>query len=550
MKNTSLSKWLENGQRVDSENDALYKIASMLEHEESPTRVSRDELFNFLQNKAGIILVPKLKEIINYTFDKIDQGKIVRIIIKGPRGGGKTYGIASCIEFPLWYWYDFDCVNMGGSSSQAKKAYKAIQLLLEIPEVKKQVKNTIQAETVKHNGTWINVLSTSSKQVRSPHPGNKFKGGFLFIDEECEIQDQTLVDAAKPIVNSANPSIIIRSSTQHKVGDTFEDCWNNAKKLGYKTFESDIFDACVTCKRNCKVSIDDDPENGCHDAIRKDTYDRNGEVAREGYCKGKAHHDGVIYDIDVDGKFTEKYVKEHDWHGNEGWVSIEEIFQGFLESDKETFEVEWMGRSKSRKGKVYDPLTLDEAENKTSILLKRNSFKRCSKSIGIDWGFAGMCVVTYFFVYGKYIYLYWIDIYKNVGMDVVVGDIRIRAKNDNHDTALGDAEGAYENEELAKYLSVSSVAFNLWKEFGIGNIRNLLEKKILKVLKYWDGYKNPGFDVWDEQMRNYRFDEYGKPLKKNDHCPDSTLCGLLKWAPKRHKRKSGELLNEPKIHMI
>lgn len=537
--------------KLFSENDALFKMSQMLDEEESPNRISRRKLYKFLSERAGIQLVPKLIEIMNYTFNKIDERELVRIIIRGPRGGGKTFGIATCIEFPLWFWYDFDCVNMGGSTSQAKKAYKAIQTLLQIPEVAKQVKNSIQAATEKHNGTWINVLASSTRQVRSPHPGNRNKGGLLFIDEECEIQDQSLVDAAKPLVNSANPSIIIRSSTQHKVGDSFEECWNNAKKLGYKKFESDIFDVCQTCTRDCKVSFEDDPKTGCYDAIRKDTFDRQGNVIQVGYCKGRAHHDGIIYETKPSGKMVETYVEEHDWKGKvEGWVSIAEIYQGFLDSDKETFEVEWMGKTKSKKGKIYDPYLIDEAEEKHELSVKRSSFRRCPKSIGVDWGFAGMCVVTYFFVYNKIIYLYWVDTYRNVGMDYVIGDIRNRAKQDGHEIALGDSEGAYENEELSKFLTVNSVAFGLWKDFGIGNIRNLLEKKMFRVLKHWDGHKNPGFEIWDEQMRNYRYDDNGKPLKKNDHCPDSTLCGLLKWAPKRHKKRSGDILNEPRIHMV
>ena len=535
---------------IKTENDMFSAIAKLLEDAIGQT-ASKDEIFTFFKERTSIQLVPKLKEMMTYVFDRVENRQLVRMIIRGPRGGGKTFGIASCIEFPLWYFYDFDCVNMGGSATQAAKAYKAIKELLNIPEVDDQLARTVQRSTEKKNGTWINVLATSSRQVRSPHPGNRNKGGLLFIDEECEIQDATLVDAAKPLVNSANPSVIIRSSTQHKVGDSFEECWDNAQKLGYKRFEFDIFDACQTCKRDCSKSIQTDPTNGCYDAIRKNTYNRDGQLVKKGYCRGRAHHDGNIFDDAADGTITQTYVPEYDWSkiGVDGWVAMDEIFQGYIETDSETFEVEWMGKTKTKKGKIYDPYLIDEAEI-DGVNITRNTFRRCAKSIGIDWGFAGMCVVTYYFVYGKNIYLYWIDTYKHVGMDDTIGDIYNRQKLDNHEVVLADSEGAYENEALSKYITVHSVAFGFWKDFGISNVRNLLEKKILKVCKFWDGKKNPGFDVWDQQMRGYRFGDNGKPMKKNDHAPDSTMCGLLKWAPKRRKNRSGDILDEPKIHAV
>jgi len=536
-----------------TEKEVWSTIADMLENEEVAIRPQREEIYKFFKERTDIQLIPKLKEIMDYVLDKVDLGQLVRAIIRGPRGGGKTFGIASTVEFPLWFWYDFDCVNMGGSASQAKKAYKAIKQLLDIPEVSKQVAKTVISSTEKHNGTWINVLATSSRQVRSPHPGGKNKGGLLFVDEECEIPaaDPPLVEAAKPLVNSANPSVILRVSTQHKVGDTFEETWDNAKKLGYKKFEFDIFDACKTCTRDCRINIEEDEEKGCFDQIRKDTYDKEGKLVKKGYCKGKAHRDGIIYDILPDGEVKEEYVAEHDWKGLvEGWVAIEEIFQAWLESDIETFEVEWMGKKKSRIGKIYAPDLLDEATlDEFDIPFKK--FLGCEKSIGIDWGFSGMCVVTYFFKYKDTIYLYWIDIYRNVGANATIGDIVDRDRNDKHEMALGDAEGKYENDNLASKVDflVQEVAFAAFKEFGISWIKNCLEKHTFKVLKYWQGEKNPGFDIWDSQMRGYKYGPNGKPLKKKDHGPDSTLCGMLRWAPKRRKKKSMDE-TEPKLHVV
>lgn len=538
--------------KISSESDAFLKMATMLEQDDQrPAR--REEVYKFFEERTDIQLVPKIKMMMEYVFERVEAGKIVRLIVKGPRGGGKTFGIASCIEFPLWFFYDFDCVNMGGSSSQAKKAYKAIKLLLDIPEVERHVERSVISSTEKKNGTWINVLATSSKQVRSPHPGNKRKGGLLFIDEECEVPeaDPPLVSSAIPLVNSANPSVIIRSSTQHKVGDSFEDCWDNAKEYGYKRIAFDIFDSCRTCTRSCHIPLDKDPERGCIDSFRMDTKDKDGKVTKPGYCKGRAHHDGLIVDVKEDGTYTTTYDEAEDWKKKvDGWVSIDEIFQGWKESDVETFEVEWLGGKKSRKGKIYDPVLLDEAAA-YSFEIPKAKFLGCDKSVGIDWGFSGMCVVTYFFQYANTIFLYHVDIYKQAGIDETKADIIERVHTDKIDMALGDAAGKYENDSLASgaEITVHEIPFGTYKEFGIANIKNHLEKKTFKILKTWQGQRNPGYDTFFRQMKEYKYDNNGKPMKKNDHGPDSALCGMLRWAPKRKKnRKLDEV--EPRIMAV
>src|SRR3990167_2042961 len=517
---------------LKTEKDCFTRIADLLEEETLPVNRSLDEILNFLVS-VGLILVPKIRGMIVYALHRAQRKEIIRMIVKACRGGGKTFSIAAGIEFTLFYFFNYDAVNLGGSKAQAIKAYEIIYNLVQHPMVQPNIKSITTSGVKKKNDTWISVLATSSTSVRSPHPGSVGKGGLLFIDEECEIKDPNIVKSAKPVVNTADPSAIIRSSTQHKLDDTFEEAWDNAKKEGYERFQWDIFDVCQHCTRKCYVSFEKDPVNGCYDGLRKDTYDVNGVVIKKGYCKGKAHHDGWTYECDKNGSWTKHYGHKSDWKGKiEGWVKIEEIFQGYIENDSETFEIEYLGRKAKRKGKVYDSSLIDKAELE-ALDIPFKLFRQLPKSIGIDWGYSGETCVTYSFYYAKKIYIYWIEFYTRQNLDYIIECVRERSKTDNHEEAYGDAEGAFENAQLQDHLIVYSIAFAQWKDFGVKNARNMLEKERIQILKYWQGEENPGYTHWLEQMRAYRLDRKSTRLKLNDHGPDAILCNLLKWAPKK-----------------
>ena len=520
---------------VKNEDDCFKQMALMLEKENEHETMSIDEILRFL-NKAGLILVPKIRSLIVWCLNRAKNKQILRAVVKAPRGGGKTFSIAGGIEFVLFYFFNYDCVNLGGSKAQATKANEIVQDFTQDPDVEKQIQNTIHNRTTKKNGTWIQVLATAGTSVRSPHPGNSNKGGLLFIDEECEIKDPRIVKSAKPVVNSASPSAIIRASTQHRLDDSFEDVWDNAKEQGYTRFSWDIFDVCEHCTRKCWLSIKDDPDQGCYDRLRLDKYDSHGEVIEEGYCKGRARHDGWKFIRTSEGKWKKQYNRRWDWHGFKGgWIRIVEILQDYIENDSETFEVEYLGRKAKRKGKVY-PGDCIEMAQMDSCDLSQAVLRRAEKSIGIDWGF-NECCITYSFRYKKEIYLYWIEYYKHTSIGYTLDEINERIKFDNHEEAYCDAEGAYENEQLSDDCFVYTVPFQVWKDFGIHSFRNLLEKERVHFLRTWKGQVVPGFDRFIKQMKDYRFDEHGNYVKKNDHGPDSGMCNLLKWAPRRKQLK-------------
>ena len=521
---------------LKTEIDFYKQMSKMLQEEVVHYDFTTDDILAFLR-KAGLILVPKIRQMIVWHLNKARDHSIIRSVVRAPRGGGKTFSIAGGIEFPLFHFFDYDCVNLGGSKAQADKAYEIVQEFILDPTVARHIESSIQKRTKKRNGTWINVLATSSRSVRSPHPGGPKKGGLLFIDEECEIQDPKIVKSAKPVVDSANPSAIIRASTQHRVDDTFEEVWDKAREQGYTRFWWDIFDVCEHCTRKCWVSVKDDPKNGCYDALRKDTYGADDVISKKGYCRGRARHDGLIFKCSKEGNWTKRYMKEYDWKKRtEGWIQLLEIYQAYIENDSETFEVEYLGRKAQRKGKVYPGDKIDEALVE-EFLLSQKTLRRLNKSIGVDWGFANECAIIYAFFYNKKIYIYRVEYFTHLGIDQTVDHIKDRVKQDGHDMVLADAEGAYENNKLCDHVHTISVPFNVWKDFGVKNIKNLLEKDRLRIIKYYNGDLNPGYEKFVNQLSGYRYDDHGNYVKRDDHGPDAALCGLLNWAPKRKDRK-------------
>lgn len=529
------------------ENYILRGIASGLTGQDY-IKVDFDPYAFFMDN--GIMLPPKPKQFVKFVLDAAAAKQKVRVVVKATRGGGKTK-ITSALEFVLFYQHDYDFVNLGGSQHQAETAYEYMHGFFMIPEVAKAMHKTLQSESKKFNGTWIKVLAASEKKTRTKHVGNKNKGGGLVIDEEAEA-DERIVKSALPIVINANPSIVMRISTDHKEASSFQQLVENSGKRGYKLFQWDAFDVCSKCTRDCRISYKDDPANGCVDQFRMDVFDDVGRRQSEGYCKGKAHQTGKVWEVNAQGQWIEQDKPELKWdEGVEGWIDVGELITQWDDMDQATFETEYVGKRARRTGRVYDPNQLDAAVMDNFDLPEHTMRSLEEKTLGIDWGFTNQTFTVYGFRYNKKVYLYWMEYYVNKKLDYIIGEVDRRCREDGHVDCQADAAGKFENAALGDKLLVKEIPFGEWKEFGIGNVRNYLEKERLVILRNWRGRPNPGFEEWMSQMKGYEYGPDGKAVKKNDHGPDATLCALLKWFRARPtKAKMAQQFAEPRMHVI
>ena len=404
--------------------------------------------------------------------------------MKGPRGGGKSRILAG-IEFMLWYLMDWDVVNLGGSLSQSEKVYSYLLPAFNSKELNPIIERSVQKCTEKKLPCLgkIFVLAATEKQTRSPHIGGAKRGGLLVVDEECEAEESVVVSAL-PVINTAHPSAILRSSTFHKSFGSYQKTWDNAGKLGYTKFEWDCFDVSEKCKDDCEMFKD--PVSG-----------KTGKCNVLDYCHGKAH-------------------------GSEGWIPIEEIRQAKREMASDTFEVEMMGWRPSGVGLIFPPSLVQECISKDTFSLHHVG----TIAIGVDWGFEGETSILQIQEQkdnsDKNKYFKRITAYEYFS----------RPKEHElysylEELSLGwrvplylDNSHKFQNEALTDLgANVTEVNFRNLKNYGITAIKKSMEDKELQIPE--------SYTHLIDQILGYRMGKTGKPIKYNDHGVDALICALI-----------------------
>ena len=61
-----------------------------------------------------------------------------------------------------------------------------------------------------------------------------------------------------------------------------------------------------------------------------------------------------------------------------------------------------------------------------------------------------------------------------------------------------------------------------------------LEKGLIHFPRHFHGEPIRNVDRALKLLKAYRLDDNGKPVKKDDHCPDALMAGVLRWAPNRY----------------
>jgi phage terminase large subunit-like protein len=130
--------------------------------------------------------------VIRAAYAAIWNGKYPRIIIKAPRGGGKSK-LLGTVGFDLWYLKGRKVVTMGGSLVQAKIVYNYFTDYCEIhPSVADYIEGGVNGITMEETestaGMTFSCVTASPKQIRGKHPD------VLISDETCETSDE-LIDS-------------------------------------------------------------------------------------------------------------------------------------------------------------------------------------------------------------------------------------------------------------------------------------------------------------------------------------------------------------------
>lgn len=486
----------------------------------------------------------KLAEI----FFAIFNAECEDLIVVGPRGGGKTMGIYDGAT-ALFMWKDFDVFALGGSEKQAINGFRYMrQILYRESELADNLQESLKKGAVGPRGNWFSVSAASTKAVRGPHPGDPHPemgwvdhGGLLIKDERDEMDDE-VSDAVDFMIDTAEPAIIVTSSTMHRDdGGGIAQMVDEAVARGARVIKFDIFDVSQVCKHDCAKcpggfafagalfggeSTKEKLENGAP-ALPKATVESilkcaawqkaNAWVPGEpAYCLGRA--------------------KMH----SPGHYKMAKIFRAFRRSrNREIFEVELCCRKRKGIRRVVDAASLDLCLDETVSYQPGYP----EPVITIDWGFKGwtvLCLVqpqadnTIAVIDCRYEHM--------TSIPDIVAICEEWQRTTGASEIFADSSHPFENQQAAAAgFEVTEIKFQVYKEYGASWIKGIVERKVLRIQGKIQKASSPGeapqyifqseaFEQLFLQIKGWQRDKHGKIIKKNDHGPDSLSCAAQKFA--------------------
>lgn len=434
---------------------------------------------------------------IRNAYATIWSGKHPRVIVKAPRGGGKSKMLGT-VGFDLWYLRGRNVVNMGGSFVQAEIVYDYFTDYCAIdPSIAGQIEGevTMTETTAAVTGNTFSCVTASPKQVRGKHPD------VLISDETCETADEIIL-AALPMVNDSQTPLVVMASTFHKIYGLFQETWDNAEERGYVRIQWDIFDVC----RPFAADVWSRPE-----------------------------HAGVTGIADLARLAAGRTGDPN------GWIPVENVIQAWREKPTlDWFLVEYMGTRPSAAGLVLRPEDVEAAfydEPDGRFDPKPGA----TRVMGIDWGFSTMtAVVDGQLCADGVVSVPDIRTYHQVRSEDIIADVVQAVRDGGHNLIYADSAGKFENAALQAALvkaglgcTVVEVVFSTEKVGMVGNLRAHYEQGKVKIPRNFkphpDGTPRPSREAfW--QLKRYRYQEgTDKPVKKDDHIPDAMMCMLQRF---------------------
>jgi hypothetical protein len=487
-----------------SESDADYKTrqnTALTDCIENHLKFKKDG--NFREVK----LIP---EMLNFIADIFFRRSTLVILWK-PRGSGGSLGAAVLIWLMMVYRKQ-SCVNMAGSGEQAQAIYDYIRGLWDYhAEFKRNMlsQDPTAMKLTFVSGVYFKCLTGSEKGARGKHPS------LLMLDEACQRDERTdmALNAAMQTVMSEPDRTIILVSTFHHPTGLFQSIWDFAETRGFTQYKWNIFQTMQTCARGMDAATEEDPkalkycQETCPLSRKIEVKDRRGFVTGYTYkgCNGTAR--------DTNGFQTFEQVVEAK-RLNTGTT----VFENEYECERPEFGANIYSMSKIDLSISLCPL---DEQGFPYIEWEYES----PKSIGIDWGLNETAIVVVSLEREKG-YLGIIDYMQLSG--TLVPEIANHLERMHKEYSKGgrsipvfaDASHPYNNLELARRgFDVSDVAFNKYKEFGIGNVARFFNLERMRIL--------PDFQALIRQIKGYRRGRDGKPVKREDHGPDSVLCALM-----------------------
>jgi hypothetical protein len=491
-------------------------------------------LREFIESKLWIIKdgrkrpVQLSDEMLRFIADLFYRRVSLAILWKGRGSGGSL-----CTAIIIWLtaiYHQMSFTNMAGSQEQGKVVYGHVKnFWLAFPDLQRNLLDgdPLVGETRFKSGQIIKTISASDKQSRGKH-----NPGFV-ADETCqeaENTDRLIMAAMQGAMSEQDHMVILLSTFHHPIG-LFQEVWDFAEERGFAKYKWNVYEAMAPCEDGLELATPEDPE------------------AVEAFCKVECPLTRNIEVYNEVGEFVGK-----NWKGCRG---VARSATGFMTRKQvmvaqqmnrgtNIFEVEFECERPNWMRPVYDPEWVD------AILVDEDwpgsGARLLEKSVGIDWGLTGQTALILtgllevptnpnaappdprnrFEQEPPYRRVVGVLEQHFMTGELTPEAIRVLyAWQEKYGTdkfnVYADASHPYNNLEVTNAgFDVQAVPFQKWKDYGIGNCTKFLTSRgRCNIRRNLTGFL--------EQVKRYRLNKVGKPIKKDDHGPDAWLCAMLHY---------------------
>lgn len=443
------------------------------------------------------------------------------ILWKGRGSGGSL-----CTSILIWLsiiYHKMSFTSMAGSSEQAKNIYHYTKGFWNcFPELSRALlaEEPLQSETRLTNGVVLKIISASEKQARGKH-----NPGFI-VDESCqegETVDRMITAGMQGAMSESNYMVVVLSTFHHPIG-LFQEIWDFAEERGFKRYFWNVYDAMEKCSHGMETATAEDPDalafcrEQCPLTEKKNVFDDAGIQTGWKYtgCEGKARQAG--------GFLPRKNV----------------IMAKKLNKGTNVFEVEYENQRPNWMRPVYEPEWIEASEVDADF--PGPEVKILEKSVGIDWGLEGQTALILAALcerrnpiqqmknmlaapVQRFVTITEAESMtgKLTGEAVRILMTWVEKYGQDKFYVYADVSHPFNNLELEQVgFDVRRVAFVKWKDYGIGNCTKYLTTRGRIFIR-------SNMTGFIEQLKRYRQDKNGKPVKKDDHGPDAFLCAMLHY---------------------
>ena len=558
--------------RIKDEDPLSYGLPDLLrpqeegETDEQFVERQNSEIRGLIQDKMWIfkdarkIALKLSPPMVEFIADMFYRRASQAILWKG-RGSGGTLCAAILVWLCLIY-HRMSFTSMAGSTEQAKLIYQYTKSFWDcFPLMSNALLETepLQMETRLKGGVVLKIISASEKQSRGKH-----NAGFI-VDESCQSSSNVdyLIQAAMQGAMSEPNSMVIVLSTFHFPIGLFQELWDYADERGFKRFWWNCYDSMSACDEGLQLANPDDPEaltfcrTKCDLTEKKPELDADGNQVGWEYvgCNGKARHTQGFQDRS-NVLLAKKMNRGTDVFANE----------------YENNRPKWMSP-------IYDPQTVDkvlvppdwpqimmegEDEEAAVVAEKMGGMERFSigeKSVGVDWGLEGQTalVMTAMINFERPMLdptrlpdappIDWcIGILETEFLSGKLATEAIKVLmmwqekyGDDDFFVYGDGSHPFNNLEVDQSgFNMTPVPFSKWKDYGVGNCVKYLHTPGKLFIR-------SNLFTFLDQLKRYRRDKHGKPIKKDDHGPDAFMCSMLhfRFEERFHAEDAGLVAPEP-----